>query len=387
VLVAVNVRLSQAGSTIKWVSLAAAGVAIATQYGTLIANPFKRAIERYAKRPDYEAQLGFTAEADRDIGVLTKLLAPDKRHGLAVFVDDLDRCGSAHVVEIVEAMNQIFNAASDHRCVFVLGLDRDVVATNIGVAYADTVAQLRLDGNPLGDDFGREFLTKLVQLSVSIPQPEQGALEALMERITGNAQAAGQSLSEAEVRRAQEEIREAADSTLSSVGEAAASVAREYRPQPLVVAEASRRERAERIEDSREVAEAEFAALGFLPRNPRQVKRFHNAFRLQLYVANEDDRVQFDFTGDQLIALARWVAVRLRWPELGDALAKDPSLLVALESRANGEPTPDSKPSPTGFETPYERWSSKPDVLDVLRDLATERRLSALELKTFLRVA
>jgi hypothetical protein len=39
----------------------------------LAANPFKAAIDRHARRPDYESQLGFTAEADRDIGVLMSL--------------------------------------------------------------------------------------------------------------------------------------------------------------------------------------------------------------------------------------------------------------------------------------------------------------------------
>ena len=90
--------------------------------------------------PDYEEQLGFTAEGITT-AALTRVLAPDDDHALAVSVHDLDRCSSAHVVEVVEAMNQISNAAEDHRCAFVLGLDRDVVATSIEVVYEDTVAR------------------------------------------------------------------------------------------------------------------------------------------------------------------------------------------------------------------------------------------------------
>jgi hypothetical protein len=349
-------------------------------------NPFKHAIERYARRPDYEAQLGFTAEADKDIGVLTKLLAPDDDHGLAVFVDDLDRCNSAHVVEVVEAMNQIFNSARDRRCVFVLGIDRDVVATNINVAYADTVAQLQRDSNPLGESFGREFLAKLIQLSVTIPQPGAEALRTLMERITGNRQDPDHALSETEIQRARADIRQASGDTLSSIGEAAASVAPQPSRSAQAIAEATRRERAERIEDSPEVANAEFAALGYLSKNPRQVKRFHNAFRLQLYVANEDDRVPFDFTGDQLIALARWVAVRLRWPDFADAMARFPEALSRLEDHANnrlGNPAPLAP----GAQETFDRWASNADVLGVINDDDAKRRLSALELKTFLRIA
>jgi tetratricopeptide (TPR) repeat protein len=406
---AINVHLSKSETTVKWLSLVAAGVALATQYGTLIANPFKRAIERYARRPDYEAHLGFTAEADRDIGVLTQLLAPDEDHGLAVFVDDLDRCSSKHVVEVVEAMNQIFNSTTDHRCVFILGLDRDVVATNINVAYADTVAQLKSDGNPLGATFGREFLAKLVQLSVTIPAPQHDALRTLMERITHTDDGAGDRVArESEVRRAQAPIHTASGPSLIDVSEGTVAVADglDHR----AVEEAARRERAERIEDSPEVAKAELEALDYLPRNPRQVKRFHNAFRLQLYVANEDPRISFEFTADQLIALARWVALRLRWPDLGDAITRYPDLLVKLEALANGT-TGDNMPMPErALEKPpatpepeqghaakveqppapqelLEKWAANPDLMLVLRDNKQARRVGVLDVTSFLCVA
>ena len=97
-------------------SLAAFSLA-ATHYWGLASMPFKRAIERYASAPDYDHQLGFTADADRDIRSLARVLAPDTKdnpRALAVFVDDLDRCTSSHVVEVVEAMNQIFNSDGRH---------------------------------------------------------------------------------------------------------------------------------------------------------------------------------------------------------------------------------------------------------------------------------
>jgi uncharacterized protein YjbI with pentapeptide repeats len=110
------------GSTVAAVLTGAAAVtATVTRYWGAITDPFKRAIEHYASHPDYELHLGFTTEAENDIRCLMQVLSPDDRHAVAVFVDDLDRCSSGHVVEVVEAMNQIF-ASRDQRCVFVLGL-------------------------------------------------------------------------------------------------------------------------------------------------------------------------------------------------------------------------------------------------------------------------
>jgi len=143
--------------------------------------------------------------------------------------------------------------------------------------------------------------------------------------------------------------------------------------------------RAERIEDSPEIADAEFSAIRYLEPNPRQVKRFHNAFRLQLYVANENDPPDFDFTAAELVALAKWVVIRLRWPDLGEAIAQDPALLGALERVVNDEQ------SPPGTEVEpdedHDKWLAHPAIRAVLTEPDANRRVSTLELKTFLRVA
>jgi hypothetical protein len=389
VLAALQVHWSSAAAIPASLGAAALTLGLVTHYAHALANPFKAAIERYARRPDYESQLGFTAEADHDIRVMTRLLAPDDSHGLAVFVDDLDRCSSAHLVEVVEAMNQIFNSTPEHRCAFILGLDRDIVATNINVAYANTVAELaHVDGNGLGASFGYEFLAKLVQLSVTIPEPTPGALQVLLAKITGNAppleDTGTPTPAQPDVERVREGIQASAGESLSDVGQAAAAVT--DAPQ-AVVAEAVRREVAERLEDSPEVAAAEQAAVGLLDRNPRQLKRFHNAFRLQLYVANEDESVPFAFTQDELVALTKWVVVRLRWPDLGHAIAHDPALLLVIEADANGE----LHTLPTGVTQPRtersNQWLDRQGVRALMVEAGATRRMSALELKAFLRVA
>jgi hypothetical protein len=140
----------------------------ATRIWGLITDPFKRAIDRYVERPKYEGQLGFTSEADEDIGHLVAELTRKDRTALVVFVDDLDRCNPDHVVEVVDAINQVFNSSRDRPCLFILGMDREVVASSIEVAYANTIARLPAERQR---NFGLAFLNKLVQLAVSLPEP------------------------------------------------------------------------------------------------------------------------------------------------------------------------------------------------------------------------
>jgi len=372
------------------VTSAAAFVTGAAHYWGIASKPFKRAIERYASAPAYESQLGFTAEADRDIRSLTRVLAPDTDddpHALAVFVDDLDRCSSTHVVEVVEAMNQIFNSDERHGCVFVLGMDREVVATSIEVAHQATVKSLKDAGRGVGEDFGMSFLAKLVQLSVAVPRPNAEAIERLLAQVAGSRPPASpEAPSVQAVETAEEEIRQQAPETLEEVGTASSDADLTG----AAAQAAERRMRALLIGDSPDVVTAEFEVLRSLDRNPRQIKRFDNAFRLQLYVANEDPECRLDFSLDQLVALGKWVALRLRWPELAEALDDEPALIEALEASANDDGSSLSAVRHRALEQRYSRWFSDPVVSRFLRDVekgAEARRLARLEPGSFLRVA
>ena len=262
----------------------------------IISDPFKRAIERYTRRPDYAEQLGFTSEADRDIRCLTNVIAGNGDRALAVFVDDLDRCSPEHVVEVIEAINQIFNSAEGRRCVFFLGMDREVVAASIEVAYSDTVQHLRERNSARAEGYGLQFLSKIVQMSLSFSTPDITDVQALLAQLTGNPiptrTPTPSSQSEEEVQRFQAQIEDRQPVNPGDVASAVQEVSATSAltdPQRDALAEAARRARAKRFGvDAPDVAAAEFEVLRYLPPNPRQIKRFDNAFRLQLHVANSE---------------------------------------------------------------------------------------------------
>ena len=386
VLKTITVGVGGAGGFVSW----------ASWFWGLASNPFKRSLKAYAARPKYEEQLGFTAEADEDISQLIKLLTGPENRALAIFVDDLDRCSSRHVVEMVEAINQIFNSSEGRPCVFILGMDREVAAS-IDVAYKEMVEQLRERKNPLWEDYGLRFLSKIVQMSVAIPPPNSQAMKRLLGHVTGNEVPVEDELDlprrefvEERVESFIQQLRQEEPVNpievrriRTSIETTEGGVDGDHRS---ALDEAERRVRAELFtSDSEDVRQAEFEVLKYLDKNPRQVKRFDNAFRLQLYVANLTPESALEFNRDQLVALGKWVALRLRWPQLADDLDREPKLLGALEEYANngGKKTTLVK----SLFNSHERWFSEDALLEVFEEEDLPKRIASLPFDSFLGVA
>ncbi|HEX9596663.1 MAG TPA: hypothetical protein VF982_07280, partial [Anaerolineales bacterium] len=80
--------------------------------------------------------------------------------------------------------------------------------------------------------------------------------------------------------------------------------------------------------DSSEVLQAIKDATPYLSANPRKIKRFINAFRLQALIANRRGLLQ-DKTID-ISYLGKWTVIAIRWPQFLGDLATDPELLFDL---------------------------------------------------------
>ncbi len=90
----------------------------------------------------------------------------DNTARLIIFIDDLDRCEEKAVVTLLEAIKLYLGT---RRCVFVLGVDE--------VAVGDA---LKRHWHGRSDDSNREYLEKLFQAMIPVPQPEEKSLQALI---------------------------------------------------------------------------------------------------------------------------------------------------------------------------------------------------------------
>ena len=371
-------------------------VASAGQLWGSVSDPFKNMIDQYLAAPRPEMAATFDSDAQRSIDQLMELLTKHDDRALAVFVDDLDRCSPRNVVGTIEAVNQMFNARPDGRCVFLLAMDREIVATSIEASYLPLITRLEAQGSSLADDFGLQFLAKVVQLTIALPKPTPIDLTRLISRaelppLETEHRAAAERPSVGQIKVYRDELEKSSQQNPGDFYRAKAEIERRttFASDRSALEEAARQIQTAVISgDAPDVLDAEIEALKLLERNPRQVKRFDNAFRLQLHVLNRTRTADFAFDLASLRAVARWVAIRLRWPGLAEDIEDEPRLLQALEEAA--EPAQTSagltlfSPLHDALEKRWPGWFQNEALLASLRE---EPKLSMLPEEAFLRVS
>jgi formylglycine-generating enzyme required for sulfatase activity/predicted nucleic acid-binding protein len=96
---------------------------------------------------------------------------------LVVFVDDLDRCLPDKAVGVLEAIKLFFDVAG---CIFVLGIDREVIERGIRLKYRD-YEQLEGEGPP--PISGAKYLEKIVQIPFHLPPIDRAAMEGYIGKM------------------------------------------------------------------------------------------------------------------------------------------------------------------------------------------------------------
>lgn len=96
---------------------------------------------------------------------------------LVVFVDDLDRCLPDKAVEVLEAIKLFFDIEG---CIFVLGIDREVVERGIRLKYRE-YEELAGQGPPPID--GAKYLEKIVQIPFQLPPIARAAMEGYVGKM------------------------------------------------------------------------------------------------------------------------------------------------------------------------------------------------------------
>ena len=128
---------------------------------------------------------------------------------------------------MIEALN-VFLAGDFENCIFVIAMEPDLVAAQIHVAYEKLFDEL----DDHGDDLGWRFLEKMVQLPLSLPEPQPLQVERFLDSIL--AIKAEQAIAEIaddapEVVEARELIKAAETTgTLEGVGDAYDEVRKSY---------------------------------------------------------------------------------------------------------------------------------------------------------------
>lgn len=87
----------------------------------------------------------------------------EKCDRVIIFIDDLDRCLPDKAVEILESIKLFLNAK---RCIFILGMDREIITESIRVHYKDFIS---VSSEYKNSFTGEAYLEKIIQLHFQLP--------------------------------------------------------------------------------------------------------------------------------------------------------------------------------------------------------------------------
>ncbi len=197
---------------------------------------------------------------------------------IVVFVDDLDRCGQARVVSVLETVQTLFSHPNVY---YVVAADRRWISRCFSVVHKELEAGVSRSGQTLGD----QFVAKMFQVSAPVPPMSRERQGELARSLWADASPVG-TLSAANSNATQEET--PADS--------------EHRLRRL---------------------------LPLFDNNPRQHKRLSNNYRVYREYAKA---IPLDLDESTANLLALWVIIVAQWPGLAEALVEEPALLGRLRT-------------------------------------------------------
>lgn len=358
-------------------------------------KPLEGKFAQYVQQPDYEGKRGYFSQVETDVRRVFDLLVKEEEPAI-VFVDDLDRCSPGKVAEVIEAIN-LFLSGDFPNCYFVIGMDAQVVAASLEVAYEKSNTKLEHTTQSYGS-LGWYFMGKFIQLPFLIPSLNEEQRQKYLAKLFR------QSLEEEkaspdEVAAAEQKINAALEKKEFSASQLMTEVAKESpkilhaNPQKFreVLSRALSMSAEKFSDDDPEIQNQLLRYAPYLGNTPRTVKRFANLYRF--YRFSQWSRQLQGFDSATPAALGRWLVLMLRWPQLvrwiqweGEA----PSL-NATEALSNAEAFEKLIDAAKPFEEWRAAWQEKkitklqleraPQLYELLRERQdeSERIVNALK--------
>ena len=101
-------------------------------------------------------------------GFVADLLEKKKKKVLIVFIDDLDRCLPDRAIQLLEAIKNFLTVP---KCVFVLGVDDQVIAKGISSKYGEGLID------------GQSYLEKMITLPFRVAKPHPPIVESYVTEL------------------------------------------------------------------------------------------------------------------------------------------------------------------------------------------------------------
>lgn len=293
------------------VSIIAAGAALTT-YAKLLAFGSDKAAKTYSD---------LTADPFSPVIKLFDSLVKTISPPLVVFIEDLDRCDSAYVVELLEGIQTLFREAE---VTYVVAAERKWICTSFDKKYGDFSGSIGEPCRPLG----YLFVDKIFQISAGMPRltPE------LQSRYLSALLAKGEP-----------EMSDPANDLVTAAKARVAGLTDESDLQQAIAEKAGgsiAEQRAIRAEAALQITSAEalsntehrlqkFATL--LEPNPRSMKRLVNEVGMAQALGILEGR---DVSAE---TRARWAMLSIRWPIFADFVSDNPEAIEYWSGSSHGD--------------------------------------------------
>ena len=301
-------------------------------------------VAELVQAPDYNASFAPLQLLHGDLRRVVDLVATERRP-LVVFVDDLDRCSTPILGQVIEGIN-LFLTGGFGSCIFIMAIEPDIVARQIGLLnLGDTSTSNLINGQI---ERGWQFLDKVVQLPLSLPKLDSAQVDHYIGSLLSSA---GKTLplDERLVESVRERMRDQAPDVthIRAVALEAQESVTGLKQQPGLLARetelAAQDVFADWFRDEAPVVqETVRTSAPLLSNNPRAIKRFMNLLRFYSFIAaalalREEAEPDLQQAGKLAI-------LTIRWPHLLTEFAKrehrEETVLESLERLARVEEAP-----------------------------------------------
>ena len=281
-----------------------------------LSTPAKIEFGDLVKAPDYDVNLGFIHQVAEDLRITLELVNVSSRP-LVIFIDDLDRCSPGKVSAVVEAIN-LFLAGEFEHCIFVLGIDDEVVAAALNKAHSDVFAQMPVYAR--ATSIGWRFMDKFVQLPFIMPPPTPTEMANYTHSLLTTKDKKGKLTLKA---RQQVAASVEEDQTGKSIEAIVEGVNQALQLDPAQKQELTKdaatiakmnMDIKEFTDDEEGIIRVIQSGIQNFSRNPRDVKRFINSFRFYYFLRSALLARQAD--APSVDQLSRWILLSLRWPTI-----------------------------------------------------------------------
>jgi hypothetical protein len=275
------------------------------------AEPASFSLAEYLSVPDYTQTLGTIHHIHED---LIRVLSLTPRHAneppapIVIFIDDLDRCSPSKVASVVEGVS-MFLASEDYRCMFVIGMDPQMIAAALEEAHAKVREQLPRYERTV--PLGWRFMDKFIQLPFTIPPSNADALKSYVNWLSGATPIDSTQEIPPDVVPSSMVIPHAPTPPPED-SQDGSPIARQPRDDQKGDTSATVRT----FKESRDVGAIIREAANSTSGNPREIKRLANIARLYLGLRNSRRLRDPSWRSPNISQYARWIVVTLRWPDM-----------------------------------------------------------------------